>query len=66
MIEDEEIDEVEANDDPDLEPVNFDHSLYIAEYLISCRNTPLDILRMTRTDKISMFDCCLADNNPYP
>lgn len=52
MIEDdnieevEDIDNIEANDDPDLEPIDLDHSLYIAEYLLSCRNTPLDILRI--------------------
>lgn len=52
MIEDDDIedienvDNIEANDDPDLEPINLDHSLYIAEYLLSCRNTPLDILRI--------------------
>lgn len=43
MIEDddiEDVDGIDTNDDPDLEPVNFDHSAYMAEYLFSCRHLP--------------------------
>lgn len=63
MIEDNDIEEVEdvdgieANDDPDLEPADFNHSAYMAEYLFSCRHTPLDVIRIDDIlDRNKWFD----------